>query len=245
MKPDFGPKPALDWLSIDQVSVDAKYQRDTGSRRSQNLIAKIVAGFRWSRFGVVLTVKFGKGWHVIDGQHRVEACRALNIPKIPAVVLPHSSVEEAAADFVAINLDRVAVTPLHLHHAMLAAGAPDAQAVERVCKAAGITICRYPVPANKMAPGQTLAVGTISRIIKQHGEAFAISIMTAVRKDAGNAPGGVNAPTMRIICGEKLAKMPPSSKGGKATRLCLKCRTPFPSSGPGNRMCTSCARVSE
>lgn len=178
---DFGPKPTLAWLPIDKVSVDAKYQRDTGSRRSRNLIDKIAAGFRWSRFGVVLAVKHAGGWYVIDGQHRVEACRLRGIQEVPSVVLPHATVEEAAADFVAINRDRVAVTPLHIHHAQLAAGDPEAKTLERACRAAGVQICRYPVPANKMKPGQTLAVSTIARLVKLRGEAFAVAVLKQAR----------------------------------------------------------------
>lgn len=186
---DFGPKPMLAWLPIDKVSVDAKYQRDTGSRRSRNLIEKIAANFRWSRFGVVLAVKHAGGWHVIDGQHRVEACRLCGIKQVPAVVLPHATVEEAAADFVAINRDRVAVTPLHIHHAQLAAGDPEAKAIERACRAAGVEICRYPVPANKMQPRQTLAVATIHRLIRLRDEKFATAVLTKIIR----APGGGTA----------------------------------------------------
>lgn len=149
----FGPKPSLAWLPIGKVSVDAKYQRDTASRRSRNLIEKIAANFRWSRFGVVLAVKHADGWFVIDGQHRVEACRQIGIASIPAVVLPHATVEEAAADFVAINRDRVAVTSLHIHHAQLAAGDPEAKAIERACRAAGVATCRFSPPGQETSDG--------------------------------------------------------------------------------------------
>ena len=250
MKPDFGEKPALAWLPLDKVSVDAKYQRDTASRRSRNLIEKITVAFKWSRFGVVLTVKHAGGWYVIDGQHRCEAARACGLDKIPAVVLPHATVAAAAADFVAINRDRVAVTPLHIHHAQLAAGDPEAVAIERVCKAANVDICRYPVPSDKMKPGQTLAVATIARLIKQRDEKFAIAALASVRKAAGGgAPGALNAPAIRdaaIQLGLSQAYAKPAAGGGKAQqRACLRCSVPFRSDGPGNRMCVSCRRGSE
>jgi len=248
---DPGPKPALAWLPIGKLSVDPKYQRDTGSRRSQSLIAKIAADFRWSRFGIVLCVKVGRAWHVIDGQHRVMAALARGgIAEVPAVVLPHATIEAAAADFVAINRDRVSVTPLHIHHAQLAAGDPAALAVARVCQQAGVTICRYPVPADKMVPGQTLAVQTIARVIRLRDEAFATAVLKRVMATTGKVAGGCNALIIRQAVADLglREKNPPSIKGRAASatmRKCLRCQRPFASTGPGNRMCIPCGGVSE
>lgn len=248
-KPDFGPKPGLDWLPVDRLTVDAKYQRDTASRRSRAVIEKITATFRWSRFGIVSVVKHGGGYHVVDGQHRVEACRALGLQKVPAVVLPHATLEAAAADFVAINRDRVTVTPLHIHHAMLAAGDPEAQAIARACKAGGVEICRYPVPASNMKPGQTLAIGTVARLVKQHGEQFAGEVLGRIRKGVGGGePGAVNAAAIREAAGSRfVASMEarPLRVAVVKQRKCLRCSSPFRSEGPGNRMCVSCRRGSE
>lgn len=248
---DPGPKPELAWLPVGKLAVDPKYQRDTGSRRSQHLIAKIAADFRWSRFGVVLTVKHQRGWFVIDGQHRVEAARARgNISHVPSVVLPHATVALAAADFVAINRDRVSVTPLHIHHAQLAAGDPAALAIARVCAAAGVTICRYPVPADKMIAGQTLAVQTIARIMRRRDEAFAIVALKRVMASAGKVPGGCNALVIRQVVADLglREKNPPSIKARASRammRYCLRCRRLFASAGPGNRLCVPCGGVSE
>jgi hypothetical protein len=240
---DFGPKPALVWLAIDKLAVDAKYQRDTSSRRSQQLIEKISASFLWARFGVVLTVKNKEGWFVIDGQHRVEAARRCGIPSIPCVVLPHATVAAAAADFVAINRDRVAVTPLHIHHAQLAAGDPVAQAIERVCRSAKVEICRYPVPSDKMKPGQTLAVQTIARLIKIRDEAFATAVLQRVRNGKkGDLPGAMSALAIRTeaeVLGIESTRRP-SAVQSTTKRNCLKCARRFDSEGPGNRMCVSC-----
>lgn len=194
---DHGPKPELKWLPVGGLKVDPQYQRDTGSRRSRNLIDKIAGSFRWSRFGVVMAVRAAGSdsvWHVVDGQHRVEVARALKLPAVPVLVLPHATLAEAAADFVAINRDRVAVTPLHIHHAQLAAGEPEAQAIARVCARAKVEICRYPVPSDKMKPGQTLAVQSIARLIRLRGPDFAEKVLTALR----TARGGVGRPAAAV-----------------------------------------------
>lgn len=250
---DLGKKPELAWLPIGKLSVDPKYQRDTGSRRSKHLIEKIAAGFRWSRFGVVLAVAHKGGWHVIDGQHRVEAARQRgDIAHVPAVVLPHATIEAAAADFVAINRDRVAVTPYHIHYAQLAAGDPEALAMDRVCKAAGIEICRYPVPLANMKPGQTLAVASIGRLIKLKGEAFAVQVLERVAAAAGDVPGRCGARTIRSFAEDALLRVHdghnaaftrPVGRSQAKIRNCLRCQKPFKSEGPGNRLCNACKGV--
>lgn len=246
MNSDLGKKPDLAWLPVGSLSVDPKYQRDTGTRRSRRLIEKIADDFRWSRFGVVLAVKHGRGWHVIDGQHRVEACRMRgDIPRVPAVVLPHATVQAAAADFVAINRDRVNVTPLHIHHAQLAAGDPAAEAIDRACRAARVEICRYPVPANKMAPGQTLAVATIARLVRLRDEAFATKVLRRAFEDGGRIAGALSAKAIRFAAeqlglGGRTAHAKPAAAGDARTRVCLSCRRPFASEGIHNRLCSRC-----
>jgi hypothetical protein len=244
---DLGTRPTMRDLPIGKLGVDAKYQRDTSSRRSQNLIEKIAAGFRWERFGAVLTVCQGDVWHVIDGQHRVEAARRIGVDSVPAIVLPHATVAEAAADFVAINRDRVAVTPLHIHHAQLAAGDPEAQTIERVCKASDVEICRYPVPSNKMKPGQTLAVQSIARLVKLGGEEWAVRVMKRVRREGGAAPGAVNAVAIRDAAAHLFGYARPdeSTASARGRRSCLSCRAIFESAGKHNRLCPKCKGQSE
>lgn len=229
--PDLGHPPDLVWLPVDRLSVDPRYQRDTKSRRSQVVIEKIAADFRWSRFGVIMAVKGADGWLVVDGQHRVEAARRRSdVPRVPALVLRETSLADVAADFVAVNQTRVIVTPLHLHHAQLAAGDPETLKVADICKRAGIRICRWPTPANKMKPGETLAVGLIISVVRL-GEDAALKILTRARKAS---PVGVSARAIRGAREELLE--------GKKLRPCLTCGTPFQSDGPHNRMCPECRR---
>ncbi|MBL0928565.1 MAG: ParB N-terminal domain-containing protein [Alphaproteobacteria bacterium] len=235
-KRDFGPRPVLVDIDVARMSVDPRYQRDTGSRRSQNMIQKIAETFKWARFGVVMVVKVDARYFVIDGQHRVEAARSLGIDRVPCVVLPHTSVEAAAADFVAINRDRVAVTPLHIHHAELAAGEPTAKRVAQVCKAAKVEICRYPVPSNKLKPGQTLAIATIQRMVEDHGVEFATQVLKLLRDGpGGDVPGAINAPAIR-----KLALAISTDPKGAKIRKCLGCGRGFTSLGSRNHMCEKC-----
>jgi hypothetical protein len=240
---DPGPKPELTWLPVAWLSVDPRYQRDTGSRRSLNLIDKIAGNFRWSRFGVASVVsevaKKGGRFFVVDGQHRVEAARRLNLAKVPCVVLPHATVEAAAVDFVAMNRDRVVVTPLHIYHAQLAAGDAQALAIAAVCKAAGVELCRHQVPASQMKPGQTLAVATIAKLVQAGGEKFATRVLAQVAKAGQGVPGAVNAAAIRHAAATGVAA------GSPSVRKCLSCRREFKSEHAGHRMCNACKGKSE
>jgi hypothetical protein len=66
-----GPKPQFKWLPIDEVFVDARYQRGTGSERSRKNLKHIKHDFNWSACGALIVsldpVK--KKYAIIDGQH--------------------------------------------------------------------------------------------------------------------------------------------------------------------------------
>ena len=63
----FGARPELKFLKTAELAVDRAYQRTIDSRRSQALIARIAAGFRWSAFQAILaTAKTGGGYLVLD-----------------------------------------------------------------------------------------------------------------------------------------------------------------------------------
>lgn len=238
-----GKKPQLAWLPVERLGVDPKYQRDTGSLRSRRVIEKIAVEFRWARFGVVMVVaQGGQRWHVIDGQHRVEAARRRgDVTRVPALVLPHATLAEAAADFVAINRDRVVVTPLHIYHAELVAGGAEALAIDRVCRDAGVEICRYPVASNRMNARQTVAVASIGRLVRLAGEDFTVKVLRQCLAQAKGAGAGVNARAIAAVALERGLIV----RGGQVvtSRKCLGCGNWFPSEGVGNRMCNTCRRT--
>lgn len=71
---DPGPRPELTWLPVGRLDIDPAYQRAIDTRRSQRLIGKIAANFRWAAFQAILAGPSGpERWLIIDGQHRVAA----------------------------------------------------------------------------------------------------------------------------------------------------------------------------
>lgn len=177
---DYGQRPELGWLPVDLLSVEEAYQRKIDSRRSQAAIEQIVQHFKWSCFGTALVTQNGEaGWLIIDGQHRVEAARRLSIKTVPCIVVHQATVAEQAAIFVSTNQVRVQVNPYTLFHARLAAREPLALDVQGLLDEARLSVPKYPVQKDRMAPGQTLALITLERIVKGGSQAARSGVIAA------------------------------------------------------------------
>jgi hypothetical protein len=89
---------------------------------------------------------------------------------------------------------------LALHAAALVASEPWAVQVAHVCEYAQVELLRYPVPAEKQAPGQTMAVGALARCLRQYGEATLITALQCVTQTSNNQPGALSARTIKAMC---------------------------------------------
>jgi hypothetical protein len=198
---NFGPRPQLRWLPIDSLTVDRTYQRTLDSKASQRSIARIAGEFRWSAFQAILvTPALADDFYLIlDGQHRVEGARRAGHGEVPAVIVATASTAEQASAFARANRDRVAVNAFALHHALLAAADAAAGTIDGACRAAGIEIPRYPIPADKLKPGQTMALATIAEIVARHGIAVAVPALVAVADAYREESGRLRAPLLRAV----------------------------------------------
>jgi hypothetical protein len=197
---DPGPKPELRWLALAQCQVDHRYQRTLDSDRSKSLIERLAANWRWASCGALLAVKDGKDRYLLlDGQHRAEAARRIGIAELPALIIDGLTLEEQAAAFVRANLDRVAVNPFALHHARLVAGDERARLVDRVCRRAGVAIPKYPIPAENLKPGQTLALGSIAALTQRLGEGGASAVLKAVASAYAEQAGCLRASLLKAV----------------------------------------------
>lgn len=190
-----GERPTLAWLSVDKLVVNDRYQRTIESRQSQNLIAAISMDFRWLRFQAIMVTptEQGDGYYVLDGQHRVEGAKAAGESEVPAVIVATAGLQDQADAFVGANHQRVALTPYALYHARLLAREPTAMAVAAVCDNAKITIPKYPIPRDKVVPGQTLALGVIEKMIKSFGQSPTQLVVSAVADAYRTQAGALKA----------------------------------------------------
>lgn len=177
---DFGGKPKLRWINPADLYVDGTYQREV-SRRTLKVMKKMFATFAWSHMKVPNVVESGDKMLVTDGQHTAIVAASLGIQSIPILVVEAQKTADQARAFVGLNTDRVRVSPLDIYRALLASGDEDAMDVDNVCKRAGVRI-RNISPQSVVAEGDTAALGTIQRLVKERGVIPARKVLEALVK---------------------------------------------------------------
>ena len=198
-KVPFGKEPKLEWIEVRKLRVDVSYQRIIHGRGARN-IREIAMAFRWDRFGTVIVAPVQGGvYAIIDGQHRTTAAALRGFPKVPCQIVDADHAAQARA-FAAINAQVTAITPMQLHAARLAAGDPVARELADACKRGGVTICRYPVPANAMKVGETLAAGQLARMMRLYGADVLVSAMRCITETRKGNAGLVRAPIIAALC---------------------------------------------
>jgi hypothetical protein len=216
-KPKFvaaGPAPMLQWIKITDLVIDPAYQRPIIGNGRKN-VDRIARAFSWSCFApvVVSPVEGGK-FAIIDGQHRTTAAALVGHDAVPcqiAIAAPH----EQAAAFKAINGVTTPISAMALHAAALAANEPQALEIADVCARAGVELLRYPVPAALQEPGQTMAVGAISKCLNQYGADTLITALQCVTQTENNTPGMLSSRLIKALC-EILSDHPEWRDGGLA-----------------------------
>lgn len=196
---EVGERPELQWLKIAKLRIDPRYQREIGRRGADNIVA-IAPSFKWSKFAPVIVAPIGEGlFAIIDGQHRTTAAALRGFESVPCVIIQVDGADQADA-FVAINANVTAMSPLQLHAARLAAGNSGAAELTEVCREADVTICRYPVPANKMKPGETLAVGMLQSVLAKFGREVLVAALCCITKTRRGNPGMIRKQVVEALC---------------------------------------------
>lgn len=176
---DPGPPPQMAWISVGELCVDPRYQREMkASRASRGLVHRIAVGWKWALFQP-LTVALGSPaddgsrgrYAVIDGQHRLAAAKRRRIEQLPCYLIDAATVEAQAGYFVGLNRERKALLPTQLHRAAAVAGDVVAQRIERVCRSAGVKIgAGGSGGPGGLPPGVTVAVAKIRQLLDRFGE---------------------------------------------------------------------------
>jgi hypothetical protein len=194
-----GAAPMLQWIRIDQMVVDPWYQRPIVGKGRRN-VDRIARAFSWSCFApvVVSPVEGGK-FAIIDGQHRTTAAALAGFASVPCQIVVAAREEQARA-FKAINGVTTPISRMALHAAAVVAGEPWAEQVTDICTRGGVELLRYPVPIDKQAAGQTMAVGAIAQCLKRYGHDTLITALQCVTQTANNVQGALSARTIKALC---------------------------------------------
>jgi hypothetical protein len=194
-----GPKPELRWIPIRQLRIDEIFQRKI-LRRGELRILQIAQEFEWVKFKPVIVAPLPKDlFSIIDGQHGTTAAALRGIKEVPCQVVAADRRKQAEA-FAAINGNVTAITPLQLHAARVAAGEPKALELAQACAEADVTICRYPVPANKMKVGETIAAGMLHGLLEKFGRGVFVSALCCLTKTRRGNVGLIRAQIVDALC---------------------------------------------
>jgi hypothetical protein len=194
-----GAAPMLQWLKIADLIVDPAYQRPIVGNGRRN-VDRIARAFSWSCFApvVVAPVEGGK-FAIIDGQHRTTAAALVGFDSVPCQIVIAAREEQAAA-FKAINGIVTPISRMALHAAALVAREQWAVRLADVCMRAEVELLRYPLPVDKQAAGQTMAVGAIAQCLRRYGEETLITALQCVTQTANNQPGALSARLIKALC---------------------------------------------
>lgn len=194
-----GKPPKLQWLAIKDLVVDPEYQREIGERGKRNII-RIAQDFDWSKFSTVIVASVGSNQYaIVDGQHRTTAAAICGLEKVPCQIIEADRRSQAAA-YAAVNTVVTAMSSIQIHAAKVAAGDERAIRLNEVCKAGDVKICRYPVPGNRMQPGETLAVAKLYQLLDKYGsDVLSLSLRCITRSRKGY-PGFLRPGLIEALC---------------------------------------------
>ncbi len=177
---NMGYPPDFLWLFPTELYIESQYQRNL-ARKSILLINKIISEWSWTKFKPPIVVKVDGKVVVVDGQHTsiAAACHPL-ISQIPVMLIKADQLTERADAFIGHNRDRISVTPTQLHQAAIVAGDVQSVMIESVCKESGVRIIPTQPANNRFKKGDTLAIGSIRKMLKDYGRDQVVTVLSCL-----------------------------------------------------------------
>lgn len=127
----------------------------------------LAAEFRWAHFQpLTVAVRPDGGYAVIDGQHRLQAARALPaVTEVPCYIVDAADSARQASTFLAVNTTHRAVKAIEKFRAGLAAGDKQIVSLQRIVDQVGIKMI-----SNKVqAPMTTASISTLLSLHRSAG----------------------------------------------------------------------------
>lgn len=181
-----GPAPMLQWIKIDDLVVDDRYQRDLKAG-NWTAIQRIANGFKWSRFSSVFVAPIEGGkFAIIDGQHRTHAAAICGFAEVPCQVV-QMTLQEQAASFAAVNGLVTKVTIWQIYKAALAAGEEWALKCHQVCVDAGCSLMTGNNSADAKGAGEIYAIGLIRSYVDKGKSRVLTFMLKSLRQSQGGA----------------------------------------------------------
>ena len=165
-----GAPPTLEWVPLDRLEIDERYQRATDSPKSMRLVRGMVLCWDWRLCAPLIVSRREDGrLFVVDGQHRLAGARERgDLPHLPCVIAMHADHADEANTFVALNLKRQKLSQGDVFNASLAAGDEAAAVVLDLVERAGLSFARSHSPQS-WKPGQLFCGPALMRHVRAHG----------------------------------------------------------------------------
>lgn len=116
---------AIQNYPVDGIKIGRSYQRALENSRLANIVKSISQQGFWPWEAIVVN----QDYYVIDGQHRAEAAKKLNIQQIPVSVVKCENEKEEAALFEKLNSFNTRLSPIEFWHARYLVGHPYAKLI--------------------------------------------------------------------------------------------------------------------
>ncbi len=169
----------LEWIDVAKLRVSQMAQREL----NPHWVNKLVAEFDPEEFGTP-TVSYRDGyWWVIDGQHRIEALRAMgwDDTKIECWVYDGLTEQQEAAKFLVLN-NRLSVAAFPKFRIGVEAGREEETRINQIVQDASLHV------SLDKTEGSIHAVGTLRRVYRRDGE-YVLARTLAIIRDAYGRPG--------------------------------------------------------
>lgn len=175
----------LRWVPLEKMRVSPYSQRDLNQSRVDHL----AANFDLEQLGNPTVNEKGDYFHIIDGQHRVEALRSIGYGDQQIQCWTYSDLTdiEEAETFLKLN-DYLAVSAFDRFIKGVNAGRDVETDIDRVVRAQGLVVSR------DMIPGSIRAVGTLKRIYSRSDGKTLGRTLRIIRDAYGDT--GLEAPVL-------------------------------------------------
>jgi hypothetical protein len=194
-----GDCPELNWIAITDLVVACGGEKEVDGP-SHLTIKRIADTFSWSCFAPVIVTPTEAGkFVIIDGFRRVTAAAVVGFDAVPCQIVTADPDQLAVASKV-LNGGSRPNSRMASHAVKLAYSEPTALRLSQICERAGVQLLRYPVPIDRQAAGQTMAIAAMSQCLTRHGEATLITALHCVTQTTNNHPGLLTGRMIKALC---------------------------------------------
>ncbi len=180
-------------LFVDQVN----YQRDL---KPKNVARITQGGWNERRAGALQVNEREDGrFAVYDGQHRLEAAKALGIAEVPCMVSSGMTIEQEAQAFISCNRDRQPPDWIDYLHAMVGAKDPEAIAILATIHRHKFRLSRAKGEPNVISAGKALSHSSDTYGLKALDTALG-ALRTAWDGDPTSLMGQFISAMARVLC---------------------------------------------